>query len=222
MILTSEERKHIVQAIQEQILEGICLLDYGAGHQLKEAELAATFGVSRTPVRDALSRIAHLDLIETRNGVGTVVKALSDEKITDVYETRLQIAPLIGVSSTIEVTDLHLSTINSLLERATQIRSTEQVRNYVKINHETQHMISGLISNTVLRSFWQQTYYQAASVWYRIAHITEQESFPALVSELSELKTALENNDLVAVGHIQRTYIGYGYKRIKRHLFNGH
>ncbi len=40
-----------------------------------------SFGVSRTPVRDALSRISHLGLIETRNGVGTVVVALTETQI---------------------------------------------------------------------------------------------------------------------------------------------
>lgn len=50
-------------------------------------------------LRDAISRIKHLGLVETRNGVGTVVVALSNEEIHHLYEMRLQLATLIGAMS---------------------------------------------------------------------------------------------------------------------------
>lgn len=214
-----ENRTQIVHKIQQAILEGICLLDYRAGYQFKEAEIAAEFGVSRTPVRDALSRIAHLDLIETRNGVGTIVKALSHEKIADVYETRLRLAPLIGELSQVTVQASHLTSIEHLLEKARALTALDQARNYMQINHELQQLLCALISNSVLQSFWQQTYYQAASVWYPIVDTLGIKAFPSLLAELSELEIAMKNNDLKAVGYIQKIYIGYGYERIKQHLF---
>jgi DNA-binding GntR family transcriptional regulator len=219
-IALNEDKTQMVQKIQEAILEGICLLDYRAGYQFKEAEIAAEFGVSRTPVRDALSRIAHLDLIETRNGVGTIVKPLTHAKIADVYETRLRLAPLIGELSLVIVEASHLASINHLLQRAKTLTSMEQARSYMQINHELQQLLCQLISNTVLQSFWQQTYYQAASVWYRIVDTIGIKAFSSLVAELSELERALQNNDLNAVGYIQKIYIGYGYERIKTHLFS--
>ncbi len=208
-----------VHSIQKAILERICLLNYKADQPLKEADLAAEFNVSRTPVRDALSRIAHLDLIETRNGVGTVVKQLSNTKIDDVYQTRLRLAPMIGEMSTTVIGQPEKSAINNLLARAQLLTPDDNVRQYIQINHDLHQIISKLISNSVLQSFWRQTYFQAASVWYRITDMTAKETLPLLVNELSELARALENNDLVAVGHIQRVYIGYGYARIQQHLF---
>lgn len=194
-------------------------MDYKAGQPLKEADLAAEFGVSRTPVRDALSRISHLDLIETRNGVGTVVKQLSNAKIDDVYQTRLRLAPMIGELSTTKIGQPEKDAINDLLARAQLLAPSDNVRQYIQINHDLHQVISRLISNSVLRSFWRQTYFQAASVWYRITDMAAKETVPLLINELSELARALENNDLIAVGHIQRVYIGYGYTRIQQHLF---
>lgn len=208
-----------VHSIQKAILERICLLDYKAGQPLKEADIATEFNVSRTPVRDALSRIAHLELIEARNGVGTVVKQLSNAKIDDVYQTRLRLAPMIGEMSVTVIGQTEKIAINNLLSRAQLLTPDDNVRQYIQINHDLHQVISGLISNSVLRSFWRQTYFQAASIWYRITDMTAKETLPLLVSELSELVQALENNDLVAVGHIQRVYIGYGYARIQHHLF---
>ena len=69
------------EAIKQILLRRICHLQYKAGDQLKEAELAREFGVSRTPVRDAINRISHYGLIASRNGVGTIVVGLSAEEI---------------------------------------------------------------------------------------------------------------------------------------------
>jgi hypothetical protein len=40
----------------------------------------------------------------------------------------------------------------------------------------------------------------------------------ALIHELSDIETALANDDAAAIGFIQRTHIGYGYQRIKTHF----
>jgi len=54
----------------------ICLMDPAQNHILYENSLAEEFGVSRTPVRQVLQRLAYEHLVETRTGVGTVVPKL--------------------------------------------------------------------------------------------------------------------------------------------------
>lgn len=207
-----------VESIQRLILERICFLDYQPGDQLKEAVIAKEFGVSRTPVRDAISRISHLGLIETRNGVGTVVVALSDAEIRHVYEMRLELAMLIGTLSPGQVTNDHKVAAHALLNEVQGWGMNVDPRTYVKLNDRLNKLIADLIGNVVLRSFWLQTYYQAASTWHRVSTIVGSEVAKSLLDELSDLCTALEEDDMVAVGFVQRVHIGYGYQRIKTHL----
>jgi len=54
----------------------ICLMDPDQTHILYENSLAEEFGVSRTPVRQVLQRLAYESQVETRTGVGTVVPQL--------------------------------------------------------------------------------------------------------------------------------------------------
>ena len=58
------------------------------GVQLVEAQLAEWCGVSRTPVREALTRLQHDGLVE-RNERGLVVRERSPEEILDIYEIRV-------------------------------------------------------------------------------------------------------------------------------------
>ena len=214
------DRKPGVEDIQRLILKRICFLEYTPGDRLKEAELADEFGVSRTPVRDAISRINHLGLVETINGVGNVVMELPPEKIAHVYDMRLHLASLIGTTAPAQIDNGHLGRARSLLEQAHQLSGQVDSRQYVIVNDRLNTLISDLIGNSVLRSFWTQAYYQAASTWHRVVDCAGAEVADALVAELTDLEMALAERDIQAVGYIQRIHIGYGYARIKKFLFN--
>lgn len=213
-----EDTKTTVESIQTEVIRRICFLDYPPGHQLKEADLAAEFGVSRTPVRDAISRINHLGLVKTQNGVGTVVTALPPEQIHHVYEMRLQLATQIGTMSSRPVTDDDLTRVTGLLKAAIALEHAFDARAYVELNDQLQVLIADLIGNSLLRSFWRQAYFQAASTWYQVATRAGAEVATSLVQELRDVKTALANGDMAAVGFVQRVQIGYGYQRIIKHL----
>lgn len=65
--LTEQVRQHIKQLIVDGEFEG--------GRIPPETELAADLGVSRTTVRDALSRLEHEGAVVRRQGAGTFVNA---------------------------------------------------------------------------------------------------------------------------------------------------
>lgn len=56
------------------------------GIRLDEQELAARFGVSRTPVREVLRDLAASGLIDLRPRRGAVVAALTPERLADMFE----------------------------------------------------------------------------------------------------------------------------------------
>ncbi len=71
------ERRTSVDDIFEFLHEEISTLQLRPGDKLSEAEVAARFGVSRQPVRDAFNRLAHLDLLLIRPQRATEVKRFS-------------------------------------------------------------------------------------------------------------------------------------------------
>ncbi|WP_198961665.1 GntR family transcriptional regulator [Pseudonocardia sp. MH-G8] len=77
----------MVESIADQLYRILCeRITSGAfapGSRLDPQAVAAEFGVSRTPVRDALARLEHDRLIETRPRSGTFV---ARPGLTDVHE----------------------------------------------------------------------------------------------------------------------------------------
>lgn len=70
------------ELIEEQIVTG--LLRPGA--RLDEQELAAQFGVSRTPVREALIHLASAGLIEMRPRRGAIVAEIGAHRLVEMFE----------------------------------------------------------------------------------------------------------------------------------------
>lgn len=63
-----------------------------AGQPLQEVQLAEKLGVSRTPVREALTRLASEGLLAS-DGRSFVVPALTLDDVDDIYEVRFLIEP---------------------------------------------------------------------------------------------------------------------------------
>lgn len=75
------ERRTSVDDIFDHLHDEILSLGLRPGDKISEADIAARFGVSRQPVRDAFSRLANLDLLLIRPQRATEVKRFSMREI---------------------------------------------------------------------------------------------------------------------------------------------
>lgn len=84
--------QQVVLQIRERILAGA----YPGGFHMNEAEISASFGVSRTPIRAALTRLAAEGLLSYTPNTGYVVRSFSRSDIVKIYEVR---AVLFGLAA---------------------------------------------------------------------------------------------------------------------------
>ncbi|MGF1651136.1 MAG: GntR family transcriptional regulator [Hyphomicrobiaceae bacterium] len=80
----SRDRPDIFEIIQADILNG----RLRPGDRLKEAELAERFGISRTPVREALGRLESRGLLAHEAHRGMVVAHLEPSAVAELYAMR--------------------------------------------------------------------------------------------------------------------------------------
>ncbi|MEM7709812.1 MAG: GntR family transcriptional regulator [Pseudomonadota bacterium] len=75
------------------IIDAIDRGTYRPGDRLVESELAERFGVSRTPVREALQRLETQALL-TRDGRSLIVASLSHDQMAELYAVRTELEAL--------------------------------------------------------------------------------------------------------------------------------
>jgi DNA-binding GntR family transcriptional regulator len=77
----TNDRRAAVDKIFDHLFFEINTLRLLPGDRISEADVAAQFGVSRQPVRDAFARLANLDLLQIRPQRATEVKRFSSREI---------------------------------------------------------------------------------------------------------------------------------------------
>ena len=80
--------EQVYETLRKHVLDGAI----AAGQALQEVPLATRLGVSRTPVREALARLASEGLLVS-GGRSFIVPALTLADVDDIYEVRLLIEP---------------------------------------------------------------------------------------------------------------------------------
>ena len=75
----------IFAALKQRILQW----DYPPGHRFREEELCRSFGVSRSPVREALRMLEESGLVERAPHRGCTVHQPSLQEINELYDVRL-------------------------------------------------------------------------------------------------------------------------------------
>jgi DNA-binding FadR family transcriptional regulator len=158
----------LTEQTEKKLLEYIGKQKFKVGEALPtEDEFTGLLGVSRVVVREALSRLRTLGVIETRRKRGTVLKSpdlfggmqtiidsgtLQGSALKDLFELRLMLE--IGMSDFIFMhkTDADIERLQTIVDREELTLSTEEsIRLDIKF-HSTLYEISG---NMSLKKFQQ-------------------------------------------------------------------
>jgi DNA-binding GntR family transcriptional regulator len=94
-------------AIEDDIATGKLL----PGSHLDEAELAQRFGVSRTPIRETLSLLAGIGLIEARPRRGAVVAQVSPQRMVEMFEVMSELEAMCARLAARRITELEMATL---------------------------------------------------------------------------------------------------------------
>ncbi len=99
----------------EMILDAIDTGTYKPGSRLVESELADRFGVSRTPIREALQRLETQSLL-TRDGRSLVVASLDHSQLSELYVVRGALEGLAARLAARHSTPEELAVLRDMLE----------------------------------------------------------------------------------------------------------
>lgn len=88
--------KNRSEILRETIAEMIAVGKFPPGYHLDEAELAATFKVSRTPIREALIQLASMGVLVIRPRRGAVVAEISPERLVEMFEVMSELEAMCG------------------------------------------------------------------------------------------------------------------------------
>lgn len=101
-------------SLTDRIAEGIATGDFPPGAKLDETELAERFGVSRTPVREALIQLGSAGLVTLRPRRGAFVTAISPLQLVEMFDVMAELEAYCARLAARRATDEEKAALRSL------------------------------------------------------------------------------------------------------------
>lgn len=123
------------ESLRMLILQG----RFTPGAHLKEEELAARLGVSRTPLRDALRRLAGDGLVRIERDRGTYVRHFEPEEIDEIFQLRAALEAYGASRAAAAMEDAVLAQLESLaaeMEKLERRRGSPDLDRFALLNND--------------------------------------------------------------------------------------
>lgn len=175
------------------------------GARIDEQAIAARLGVSRTPLRDAITRLASEGLIEQRPYRGSFVRELSARQIDDLYETRQVLEGLAARRAVVHATDDELAELAGILEETRQALDDHDLEGYAAADERFHSMVAQLSRNESLIQSLERLRAQVQLV--RVAANQDPALAERTAQERPRILAALRNRDPVAAATLMEEHI---------------
>ncbi|OHV78909.1 GntR family transcriptional regulator [Ensifer sp. LCM 4579] len=212
-----ESRRVSTLDISNTLLLRLCSLRYLPSQTLSEAALAEEFGVSRTPIRQVLQRLALFGLVKSLNGVGTVVTEVNNERALELLGIRKHMALLMSEMVDPSCFPRAKQRISDLEKVAVARSQKRDVQHYATIGIRIQKIIFDAISSCEFRRLWEECYYRSCRSSYSIVEFDWVLSTRLQLKEIRDLAAVFDSgnpNDLARhCNHAIGEWMGFA-KRI--------
>lgn len=140
------------------------------GEPLVERSLAMRYGVSRTPVRDTLHRLAQEYLVELHPGHSAHVRQLGIKDFADIFEARLALEPAAArLAATRDVSEA-LAALREQFLRLRLINSRRALDAHVRLGEALHDFIAEAAGNP----FLADAYRRLGGVVAQVRHLTRE------------------------------------------------
>jgi DNA-binding GntR family transcriptional regulator len=194
----------VFQILHESILTQV----FRPGERLDIKDLTTKLGVSLTPVRDAINRLAAEGLIEIRPRSGTYVTDLSADEVADTFDVRMALECLAAEKMISRISSQHIEVFRELISDLERPVANERERIFhERKNVELHCLIVELSGNRKLIEI-----YRGLNAHIKIAriHYSRKGWTQRIEQEKSEHRTilqAIEQRDLDSLVQALRQHI---------------
>ena len=154
--LTVVRTVSLTSALEKQIERLIVEGKLAPGERLNEIQLAARFGTSRGPLREATRSLEAKGFVEIHRNRGVFVRQVSIAEALEVYDVRAALFGLAGRLLAQKMNDALLAKLNAFLDAMEQAATDADFERYYPLNIEFHQTIVESAGNATLHAEYQR------------------------------------------------------------------
>ena len=200
------QRRVLRDVIKERIVERILDGTYPPGSRIVESQLAQEFGTSQAPVREALRDLEGMRFIESQPHVGARVRAVTSEKLGQIYPVRAALEEVAGREAAVRMTDEILAALADELQAMRSAAEAGEVHEQLVHDARFHEIIVEASGNQVLLEVWRSLRVEART----LVSVIKADSNLRMIAEMHRpVLSALQSRDPDLAGKEMRAHIEF-------------
>ncbi|SDJ10300.1 GntR family transcriptional regulator [Alteribacillus bidgolensis] len=205
----------ITTQVTEEIRNAIVKGEYEPGKKLSESALSKHYGVSRTPVREALKQLEREGLVEISPRVGTRVTKPTEKELNELFTVK---ASLEGLAAGLLAKNQEVSKIDAIEEAVNQMEKAVETKDhdlFVKSNKYFHEVILEGADNSKLSYLLELLLNQMPYQRYVYLSIEVPNRLEQSFLEHKKVLTALRKGDPKEAEEMMRAHVEASGKQLK-------
>ncbi|MBD8025306.1 GntR family transcriptional regulator [Ureibacillus sp. Re31] len=188
----------------EEIKKSILNYELLPGQAIYERDLSEKLGISRTPIREALSLLEREKWIVSKPRVGTFINEITEEQVLEVMEIRIMFDRFSLEKICGNITSEQIKRLEGYIEEQEKNKTNHQ--KFIDLDKEFHSQIVLLTKNERLEKWFEEIGDQIR--WFGLKAITKESRIEETISEHKEIIEALKSQDINQLLKASNTHVG--------------
>jgi GntR family transcriptional regulator, trigonelline degradation regulator len=146
------DRRKVTDWVYEELKAAIVDLRLAPGDPLREAALAEQLGVSKTPIREALTRLEQEGLVETTSFKGAVVTGYSRRDLIEIYELRELLENAAARAAAGSMSEVDLARLDRICRESRKLKKISDAAGLAALLSEFDDVVFDQVRNSRIRA----------------------------------------------------------------------
>jgi DNA-binding GntR family transcriptional regulator len=166
--LAGTQRAPLHDSIVEKLRQMIISNELKPGERLSELDVGRAFGVSRTPLREALKLLAAEGLIEIRPHKGAIIAEISVQEISQTFDVIAALESMVGPLVCDRISNKDLAELESIVQQMDAQHQKRDLDSYFQLNKLFHNTIVSLTDNKVLSRTFSDMFDKVQRARYQV------------------------------------------------------
>jgi DNA-binding GntR family transcriptional regulator len=202
--------KDVVERLRDKLIEGVM----PPGSRVPEKDLCAEFGISRTPLREALKVLAAEGYVVLLPNRGARVAKMTRNDLEELFAVCGGMEALAGELACKHATDAEISEVKALHDQMAQCYAGRDLAGYYPLNRAIHEAIVRATHNSVLT-----TLYENVSARIRRARFVvpmPPDHWQLAMAEHEAILNALQRRDAAVLSSILKTHLRNKLEQVEK------
>lgn len=190
-----KEPKTLRERIYAHLREAIISNYLPSGQRMFEKEIADSFNVSITPVREALLQLSIEGFVEIKSYKDIIVREISLKEISEIYDVQAVLEGLAGKLAVPNMDEEHLSKMEKLIKKMSEYFVSNKVNKFYEVNEKIHELYIKQSGSQLIYDLVSHLNLRKKLFRYRVTFLSKKEVMKKAIEDHKDILKAFLSRD---------------------------